>query len=297
VFCCRYPRKKRGSAKEQHASGTFQIANTASDGRTISNSHDGVPSNMDSYPVNGTDGGISPQRMDTATALEMPYAEEEGPSAKSTIDAHNLSYTIEVDYRPKGGSTEPLRVHYPIPASITNRTELNPENLVREPVSLHEALNMPSQDIADRLVHIFFTVIHPAYPVFDRKTFGALYSRGQASPLLLHTIFLLGFTVGTESLVQEAGYSDRATARRIHYLRAKALYDADYDNDRSNIVACLLLMGFWWSGPEDQKDTCYWVGCATNVAQSMGMHRSYVELANCLVENISHTALGHQIQE
>ncbi|KAJ5342324.1 fungal-specific transcription factor domain-containing protein [Penicillium brevicompactum] len=116
--------------------------------------------------------------------------------------------------------------------------------------------------------------MHPAYPVFDRKRFATLYNQGQASPLVLHAIFLLGFTVGSDSLVQAAGYSSRATARRHHYLCAKALYDADYDSDRSNIVACLLLMGFWWSGPEDQKDTCYWVGCATNIAQSTGMHRS-----------------------
>ncbi|TDZ33276.1 Cutinase transcription factor 1 alpha [Colletotrichum spinosum] len=59
---------------------------------------------------------------------------------------------------------------------------------------------------------------------------------------------MLGFTVGGDGLIQEAGFIDRATARRTHYLRAKALYDADYDNDRLNIAAALLLLGFWWAG-------------------------------------------------
>ncbi|BCR88967.1 fungal specific transcription factor domain-containing protein [Aspergillus chevalieri] len=85
---------------------------------------------------------------------------------------------------------------------------------------------------------------------------------------------MLGFTVGSENLVRAAGYNDRAVARKTHYLRAKVLYDADYETDRMNLVAVLLLLGFWWAGYEEQKDTCYWVGCATTVAQSFGMHRS-----------------------
>ncbi|KAF6825749.1 cutinase transcription factor 1 alpha [Colletotrichum plurivorum] len=137
---------------------------------------------------------------------------------------------------------------------------------------------MPAPDIADRLVRAFFDVIHVAYPVFDRKTFSRLYRQGKASPLVLQTIFLLGFTVGSDDLVQAAGFSDRVTARRTHYLRAKTLYDADYDKDRMNLVAVMLLLGFWWAGYDEQKDTCHWVGCATTFAQSLGMHRSYVVL-------------------
>lgn len=97
---------------------------------------------------------------------------------------------------------------------------------------------------------------------------------GRASPLVLQTIALLGFTMGSDELVRAAGFSDRCTARKTHYLRAKALYDADYENDRMNLVAVLLLLGFWWASYDDQKDTCYWVGCATTLAQSLGMHRS-----------------------
>lgn len=86
---------------------------------------------------------------------------------------------------------------------------------------------------------------------------------------------LLGFTIGSNDLIRTAGFSDRATARKTHYLRAKALYDADYETDRMTLAAVLLLLGFWWAGPEDQKDTCYWVACATTLAQQLGMHRSY----------------------
>ncbi|PYI00841.1 hypothetical protein BO78DRAFT_30015 [Aspergillus sclerotiicarbonarius CBS 121057] len=214
------------------------------------------------------------QRLRGASTEGAPDATATSTQSPQKGDPSCLSYIVEVGYRPSGGSTEPLQVHYPIPASIADRPPPDNRSRVEEPVSLQDAFVMPAPEIADQLIRTFFDVVHPAYPVLDRKNFTRLYHQGQASPLVLHSIFLLGFTIGTESLVQAAGYSDRAVARKTHYLRAKALYDADYDTDPMNLTAALLLLGFWWAGPEDQKDSCYWVGCAAMLAQSMGMHLS-----------------------
>lgn len=191
------------------------------------------------------------------------------------MDKSSLSYIVEVVHRPKDGLTEPLRVHYPIPASIVDQSTSNfGPKTPEDSISLQEALVMPPPEVADQLVRIFFDTTHIAFPVFDRHRFTRLYLQGQASPLVLQTIFLLGFMVGSDDLIQAGGFNDRATARKTYYLRAKALYDADYDADRMNVVACLLLIGFWWAGYDEQKDHCHWVGCATTFAQSMGMHRS-----------------------
>lgn len=94
------------------------------------------------------------------------------------------------------------------------------------------------------------------------------------SMLVLQTIYLLALTVCREELVIKAGFPDRATARRMHYLRAKALYDVDYEKDRNNFAAVLFLLGFWLAGPEDQKDTWHWLGSAISLEQTLGMHRS-----------------------
>ncbi|GAB1193448.1 hypothetical protein APSETT444_002664 [Aspergillus pseudonomiae] len=199
--------------------------------------------------------------------------EQSPPHLQPPGEPTSLSYVVEVVYSPNDGSTEPLKVHYPIPASIADRPDTNHAPRLEEPVSLQEAFIMPPRNVADQLIQAFFRKLHPAFPVFDRQRFTRLYHQGQASPLVLQTIFFLGFTVGSEELVHTAGYSERATARKTHYLRAKALYDADYENDRMNLVAVLLLFGFWWAGPEDQKDPCHWIGCAIALAQSLGMHR------------------------
>ncbi|KAJ0423512.1 fungal-specific transcription factor domain-containing protein [Aspergillus carlsbadensis] len=206
--------------------------------------------------------------------IESRRGKELSQPPQSQEEDSTLTYTIEVDYTPKDGRTERRKVHYPIPPSVADRYISQSGSRREEPISLAEALTLPRRHIADQLIHAFFERVHPAYPVFDRNKFSKLYHEGQASPLVLQTIFFLGFTVGSDKLIHEAGYSTRFEARKTHYLHAKLLYDIDYDLDPLNVVATLLMFGFWWRGPEDQKGTCFWVGCAVNVALEMGMHRS-----------------------
>ncbi|KAL3465834.1 fungal-specific transcription factor domain-containing protein [Aspergillus heterothallicus] len=198
------------------------------------------------------------------------------PNASASESAVNLSYIVEVKYRTKDdtSSAEPLKVQYSIPASIANPPIPSHDTRAEALLALENALVTPPKGIADQLIRTFFEVIHPAYPVLDRSSFSRLYHQDRASPLVLQTIFMLGFTVSSDSLVQAAGYNDRDSAKITHYLRAKALYDVDYEKDQTLVAAVLLLLGFCWTGNDDQKDFCYWVGCAAMVAQSVGMHRS-----------------------
>lgn len=189
-------------------------------------------------------------------------------------DSFSLAYIVKTVCRPSGtGEPDSGMVHHYIPATVTDgpvRTQ------VEDPPSVRDASITPPKEISDELVGIFFDCFHPAFPVFDRGVFAARYERGEMSLLVLQTIYMLAFTVCNEELVIRAGYRDRPTARRTHYLRAKALYDADGLNDRVILTAVLFLLSFWWAGPEDQKDTWHWLGAALSLAQTLGMHRSYV---------------------
>jgi hypothetical protein len=191
-------------------------------------------------------------------------------------DSSSLSYIVEMICSPRSGVSEPVKVHYPIPASIADRA-IMPTRPQVEPLSVQDALTMPPKEISDRLVYTFFEIIHPPYPVIDRRAFSELYSQGKASPMLLHAMFLVTFILCDESLIQAAGFSDRTAARKHHYLRAKTLYDVDHESDRNVLTAAIFLLGFWWNGPDDQKDSWFWLGCATSCAQSLGMYRSYVK--------------------
>ncbi|KAG4262707.1 hypothetical protein FPRO03_10070 [Fusarium proliferatum] len=69
------------------------------------------------------------------------------------------------------------------------------------------------------------------------------------------------------------GFPNRYLASFAFYRRAKALYDADYESDGIATVQAAILLSHRWDGPMEQKDTWHWLGVATGLAQSLGMHR------------------------
>jgi hypothetical protein len=52
------------------------------------------------------------------------------------------------------------------------------------------------------------------------------------------------------------------------------LYDFDYESDRVSLVQGLLLLTYYYETPDDQKDTWHWMGVATSVAHTIGLHRN-----------------------
>ncbi|KXH64204.1 hypothetical protein CSAL01_03867 [Colletotrichum salicis] len=273
----KYIRKKRNLQQKQSQAQSPQVQPARTDQDSAEQETE-APTEVFIEDGSFTNSPVTSDGISNDGQLQPSQARKNQRQHPCSVDL-SLSYIVEVVHRPKDGSTEPVKVHYPIPACIADQSAYNYVPKVIETISLQEALTMPAPHIADQLIRPFFEIMHPAYPVFDRESFSRQYRQGQASPLVLQAIFLLGFTVCDDSLIEEAGFSDRATARRTHYLRAKALYDAEYESDHMNLVAVMLLLGFWWAGPEDQKDNCYWVNCAATMAQSLGMHRSHTAAA------------------
>ncbi|KAM6528943.1 hypothetical protein FALCPG4_009895 [Fusarium falciforme] len=273
----KYTRQSRGQAKDRRVSRRLRETREPSTD-VVQSSPDialNTPNSISS--PNGQD-APQPQDEDTNAAFPQPNLSQQTQTQANVRsyclgDSNSLSYIIEMICSPRGGVAEPVKVHYPIPASIADRAVL-PNRPQVEVTSLQEALIMPPRNIADRLISAFFNLMHPAFPVLNRRVFIEQYELGQASPLLLQAVFLIAVTLCDDTLIQDAGFTDRATARKTYYLRAKTLYDVDHETDRSNIASALSLMGFWWNGPDDQKDSWYWLGCATTFAQSINMHRS-----------------------
>lgn len=175
-----------------------------------------------------------------------------------------------------------LQLHHPIPHTVPEYAQDGAEAFrdtdpaIRASLNLYGAFELPPRAASDELVRLYFQLVHPAYPVFDRTEFIALYRQNKMSLLALHTIYFLALTVCSEATITAAGFADRLTARRAVYLRAKALYDTGYEKNKITVVAVLFLFGFWWEGPEDQKDSWHWLSAAVSLAQTLGMHRSTV---------------------
>lgn len=169
-------------------------------------------------------------------------------------------------------------VHYPLPENVRGSrarlTEL--DNIEIDILHQRGAFLLPPRQLCDELIDAYFKWVHPIVPVINRARFMRQYKDPKNPPslLLLQAVLLAGSRVCTNPQLMDANGSTTPAALTF-YKRAKALYDANYEDDRVTIVQSLLLMGWYWEGPEDvTKNVFYWSRVATIVAQGSGMHRS-----------------------
>ena len=188
-----------------------------------------------------------------------------GESSNLTLLVHDRHGTADV-------------VHYPLPENVRGSrarlTEL--DNVEIDILHQRGAFLLPPRALCDELIDNYFKWVAPIVPVISRTRFMRQYkdSKNPPSLLLLQSILLAGSRVCTNPQLMDANGSTTPAAMTF-YKRAKALYDANYEDDRVTIVQALVLMGWYWEGPEDvTKNVFYWSRVATIVAQGSGMHRS-----------------------
>ncbi|KAH0558998.1 Cutinase transcription factor 1 alpha [Trichoglossum hirsutum] len=236
------------------------------------NSQDGTP------PTSYTEAQVAEQAAHSAT-----YAQFMKPKfARAPIkEAGRVAYlgessNLSLLVHDRHGTTDV--VHYPLPENVRGSrarlTEL--DNLEIDILHQRGAFLLPPRALCDELVEAFFKWVFPIVPVINRTRFMRRYrdSKNPPSLLLLQAILLAGSRVCTNPQLMDANGSTTPAAMTF-YKRAKALYDANYEDDRVTIVQALILMGWYWEGPEDvTKNVFYWSRVATIVAQGSGMHRS-----------------------
>lgn len=99
------------------------------------------------------------------------------------------------------------------------------------------------------------------------------YSAGTLSPLLFQAVLFVGSSYCPLQVIEDMGFADRHAAKRRFYEKAKLLYDAEWETSKLVVVQSLFLMSFWRAGPENQRDTRFWLGAAISLAQNTGFHR------------------------
>lgn len=169
-------------------------------------------------------------------------------------------------------------VHYPLPESIRGSrarlTELDQQEIAI--LDQRGAFLLPPRSLCDEVIEAYFRWVAPVVPVINRSRFMRRYhdKKNPPSLLLLQAMLLAGSRVCTNPQLMDSSGSTAAAAMTF-FKRAKALYDANYEDDRITIVQALVLMGWYWEGPEDvTKNVFYWTRIAITVAQGSGMHRS-----------------------
>ncbi len=155
-------------------------------------------------------------------------------------ESSNLSLLVQ----DRHGTTDV--VHYPLPENVRGaRARINELDNVEIDI-LHQrgAFLLPPRALCDELVDAYFQWIAPVVPVINRTKFMRRYRDNKNPPslLLLQAILLAGSRVCNNPQLMDANGSTTPAAMTF-YKRAKALYDANYEDDRVTIVQSLILMG------------------------------------------------------
>lgn len=96
--------------------------------------------------------------------------------------------------------------------------------------------------------------------------------RNTVSLLLFQAVMFASITfVDSEYLT---AYTSRRAARKTFFERIRLLYGLGCESNQLSMLQALLLMTYWYEGPDDEKDTWYWMGIGLSLAQVLGMHRN-----------------------
>lgn len=144
--------------------------------------------------------------------------------------------------------------------------------------TVKKVFHYPQVAVGKALISTFFESVYPLLPIVDRsKTAGLaddLYKGEPSCPLLIHAIMFAACQHIDEEYLHQAGFSNITDAKSYFFRRAQLLYHFDCEPEHLAVVQSLILFSQWWMDYTEEKDMRYWLGCAANLAHSMGMHRT-----------------------
>ncbi|OCK83063.1 hypothetical protein K432DRAFT_379833 [Lepidopterella palustris CBS 459.81] len=141
------------------------------------------------------------------------------------------------------------------------------------------ALTIPNSTLRNELLRAYVEFVHPYMPLLDLHEFITTLDRtdgslGKISLILFQAVMFAGSAFVDMRHLRVAGYVTRKEARKDFFQKTRLLYDFDYESDRVSLVQALLLLTYYYETPDDQKDTWHWMGVATSVAHTIGLHRN-----------------------
>ncbi|KAH9870689.1 hypothetical protein IAQ61_006167 [Plenodomus lingam] len=171
----------------------------------------------------------------------------------------------------KASSPELPRFIKPLPAKI------GPDEISY--LEKKGALTVPKGTLRSEMLRAYIDFVHPYMPLLDLYDFLTVIDRadgsnGKVSLILFQAVMFAGSAFIDMQHLHTAGYATRKAARKDFFQKTRILYDFDYESDRVSLVQALLLLTYYYETPDDQKDTWHWMGVATSVAHTIGLHRN-----------------------
>lgn len=135
--------------------------------------------------------------------------------------------------------------------------------------------SFPDKTIVEEMLSTYFKWFHPCFAVVDEQTVLQQYKNGLLSPLLLNTLLFISIIYLGDKDLRRMGLGSKEYAKHTFYMRAKDLYDADYEKNKLTVIQSLFLTSFIRVGPSSsEKDVRHWLAVAIALAQTKALHRA-----------------------
>nr|RBQ89578.1 hypothetical protein FVER53263_05712 [Fusarium verticillioides] len=134
--------------------------------------------------------------------------------------------------------------------------------------------DLPSPDLVDRLIKVYFNRFHTFCPILGKKYFLASLEDGTISATLLRSVLFVASLHCDREVLHLMGYSTRWDANNALYNKASAAFDADRESSRTHMILSSYLLHYWFGSPTAYRDCHWWLAAAIRSAQCTGYHRS-----------------------
>lgn len=138
------------------------------------------------------------------------------------------------------------------------------------------AFTLPETGLRNELLRCYVQYVHPNLPLLELQDLLCAVHNNESTDTVSLLLFQAVMFAGTGFIdmryLVAQGYDTRKAARRAYFQKCKALFDFDYELDRSIIVQAVLLMTYWYEAPDDPKDIWHWLGIAISTARTIGMN-------------------------
>lgn len=134
--------------------------------------------------------------------------------------------------------------------------------------------DLPSPDLVDRLIKVYFDRFHAFCPILGKKYFLSSLDDGAMSGTLLRSVLFVASLHCNPEVLHLMGYSTRWDANNALYNKASAAFDADRESSRTHMILSSYLLHYWFGSPTAYRDCHWWLAAAIRSAQCTGYHRS-----------------------
>ncbi|KAG7419140.1 Cutinase transcription factor 1 alpha [Fusarium oxysporum f. sp. rapae] len=218
-----------------------------------------------------------PMRQSGDSTIGRPTDQHASPNTQPSV----VGESWYASYVMRGYTPGHTSVHRPIGEcnetvqSVTRDTRresvCSRPSLPREKTGLAD---LPSPDLVDRLIKVYFDRFHAFCPILGRKYFLASLENGTMSGTLLRSVLFVASLHCDAEVLHLMGYSTRWNGNNALYNKASAAFDADRESSRTHMILSSYLLHYWFGSPTVYRDCHWWLAAAIRSAQCTGYHRS-----------------------